>query len=57
MGCYSVGKKSSHRWDGGYSRTLKLDFIVMHTSEIRWYVLGTYEYDPPEGHLHNRMNG
>ena len=29
--------------------------MVMHTSEIRWYVPGTYGYDEPEGNLHNRM--
>ena len=34
---------------------LKLDFMVMHTSEIRWYVPGTYGYDEPVGTLHNRM--
>ncbi|MFM7989636.1 MAG: hypothetical protein ACKPKO_61015, partial [Candidatus Fonsibacter sp.] len=34
---------------------LQLDFIGLRTSDIRWYIPGTYQYDESDTRLQTRM--
>ncbi|MFM7983246.1 MAG: hypothetical protein ACKPKO_28390, partial [Candidatus Fonsibacter sp.] len=34
---------------------LQLDFLVLHTSDTRWYIPGTYEYDVTDTRLYTKM--